>query len=508
MTAKPAQTSLLDRLTALGSGSAEEELPSIYIANTARPAASGSTLETIDPSNEDLLARFSRGGAEEVDAAAQSARAALDGPWGRMTPSQRGLLMLDLATALEANLELLARLETLDVGKPLSHSKGDVGGAVATLRYNAGAADKLEGISVPLGPGFVDFTTLEPLGVTAHIMPWNFPLGMALRSLAPALAAGCTAILKPAEQTPLTTLALAEIAREAGFPPGVINVVTGLGGEAGAALTAHPLVRGVTFTGSVETGRLVGAAAGRNLKSVVLELGGKNPLIVFPDADLDQAVTCALEGAFDNCGQVCSSSSRLLLHRDIKDAFLARFMERAASLTVASGLDDADLGPLASADQYAKVTGHIAAAKAGGARLLLGGGRPAGLPKGYFITPTVFDEVDPASAIAREETFGPVATAIEFTSEDEAVALANGLPYGLVAGLQTRDIDRALGLARRLEAGSVWINGWFIGGVQAPTGGIKDSGIGRERGLAGIHNYLSIRNIGVRLASTAGPGAA
>ncbi|GAB5376251.1 MAG: aldehyde dehydrogenase DhaS [Acuticoccus sp.] len=474
-------------------------LPSIHVAGAERPAASGATFETIDPSSEATLAHVARGDAQDIDAAAIAAREALAGPWGKMSPQDRHGALMTLAAAIEDHAGLLARLETLDCGKPLSASAGDVAGAVATLRYNAGAADKMHGITVPLGPDFVDFTELVPLGVTGHITPWNFPLGMAMRSLAPALAAGCTAILKPAEQTPLTTLALAEIAIGAGIPPGVINVVTGLGEEAGAALTAHPLVSGITFTGSVETGRIVGAEAGRTLKSVVLELGGKNPMIVFADADLDRAVEAAIEGGFDNTGQVCSSSSRLVVERSVKDAFLGALVARARTLVTAPGLDDRDLGPLVSAEQHGKVMDHIAAARGDGARTLLGGARPAGLDKGYFVAPTVFDEVDPASRIAREETFGPVVTAFAFDTEDEAIALANALPYGLNAGLQTRDIDRALECARRLEAGSVWINGWFIGGVQAPTGGIKDSGTGRERGLAGIMNYLTIKNIGIAL---------
>ena len=476
-----------------------QAVPSIHVGGAHRTASSGETFETIDPSSEKTLAHVARGGAEDVDAAVTAAREALDGLWGTMSPQDRHNALMTLAAAIEGHRDLLARLETLDCGKPLSASRGDVAGAVATLRYNAGAADKMHGISVPLGPDFVDFTELVPLGVTGHITPWNFPLGMAMRSLAPALAAGCTAVLKPAEQTPLTTLALADIAHQAGIPAGVINVVTGFGEEAGAALTAHPGVAGITFTGSVETGRVVGAAAGRGLKSVVLELGGKNPMIVFADADLDRAVDAAIEGGFDNTGQVCSSSSRLIVERSVKDAFLRRLVARAGTLVTAPGIEDRDLGPLVSAEQHAKVMDHISAARSDGARTLTGGDRPAGLDRGYFVAPTVFDEVDPASRIAREETFGPVVTAFPFDTEEQAIALANALPYGLNAGLMTQDIDRALTLARRLEVGSVWINGWFIGGVQAPTGGVKDSGTGRERGLAGIANYLTIKNIGIAL---------
>jgi acyl-CoA reductase-like NAD-dependent aldehyde dehydrogenase len=471
----------------------------LFINNAFRPAASGAWFETIDPSTEGVLAEVARGQAEDVDAAARAAEAARHGPWRKMTPAARGQLLMKLADALEARRDEIARLETLDVGKPLKESKGDVGGVCATIRYNAGAADKMEGTTVPLGPDFIDFTMLEPLGVTAHIVPWNYPLGMVARSVAPALAAGCTVVIKPAEQSPLTALQFAAICREVGFPDGVVNVVTGYGEEAGAALASHPLVRGITFTGSVETGRKVYAGAAQGIKPVVLELGGKNPMIVFADADLDRAAFDAVDGAFGNSGQVCSSSSRLLLQTSIREPFLERLAAHAARLTVGPGLEDRDLGPLVSDEQYQKVTGYLAKGRAEGARLRFGGGRPTDLNRGYFVAPTIFDQVSPSHAIAREEIFGPVAVAIDFETEDEALSLANGLGYGLVAGVYSQDISRALRMAQLIEAGSIWINGWFIGGVQAPTGGIKESGIGRERGLPGIRNYLNIKNVGIRL---------
>ncbi|HEY2111811.1 MAG TPA: aldehyde dehydrogenase family protein, partial [Dongiaceae bacterium] len=320
---------------------------------------------------------------------------------------------------------------------------------------------------------------------SAHIVPWNYPLGMAIRSLAPALAAGCTAVLKPAEQSPLSALKLAELLPEAGFPPGVVNVVTGYGEEAGEALVRHPLVRGITFTGSVETGRKILAAAAAGIKPVVLELGGKNPMIVFADADLERAVADALAGSFENCGQVCSSSSRYLLEPAIREDFLGMLSAKAEALRVGPGMDNPDIGPIVSSEQYEKVTGYIARGSADGARLRTGGTRPRHLQRGYFI--------------AREEIFGPVGVALDIGGEDQAVDLANGLGYGLAAGIYTNDISRALRLARRIQAGSIWINGWWMGGVQAPTGGMKDSGIGRERGLAGIRNYLQIKNVAIRL---------
>ena len=460
---------------------------------------SAKAFATIDPSTEEVIAEIARGGAPEIDQAVHAAHHAMHGEWRRIAPAERGRLLLKLADALEADAERFALLETLDVGKPVKESLGDVRGVCATIRYNAGAADKMEGATIPLGHDVVDFTMLEPVGVTAHIVPWNYPLGMVARSVAPALAAGCTAVIKPAEQSPLTALAFAELCVAVGFPKGVINVVAGFGEDAGAALVAHELVRGITFTGSVETGRKIYANAAQGLKPVVLELGGKNPMIVFEDADLDRAAFDALDGAFGNSGQVCSSSSRFLVHRSVKKAFLDKLAEGAAKLSVGAGLDNCDLGPLVSQEQYDKVNSYLDAGRRAGATLRLGGGRPRGLDRGYFVSPTIFDDVDPASPIAREEIFGPVAVAMAFETEAEALALANGLGYGLVAGVYSRNISRALSFARDVEAGSVWVNGWFIGGVQAPTGGIKNSGVGRERGLPGIRNYLSIKNIGIRL---------
>ena len=459
----------------------------------------GATYETIDPSTEEPIATVARGGAADVEAAVASARAAFSGDWSRITPAGRGALMLRLAACVAAAREELAGLESRDVGKPLASARGDVDGAIATLRYNAGAADKMQGEVIPLGPDVVDFTLLEPLGATAHIVPWNYPLGMAMRSLAPALAAGCTAVIKPAEQSPLTALRLAELVLEAGFPVGVVNVVCGFGPEAGAPLVAHPGVRGVSFTGSVAVGREVGIAAAAGMKPSVLELGGKNAMIVRADADLDRAVQDAAEGGFDNAGQVCSSSSRILVDRSVAKDFAERLAARAMALRVGPASEDLDVGPLVSAEQRDRVLAYLDGARRDGAHVLAGGGRPEHLPRGYFIAPTVLTGVTPAMTIAREEVFGPVVTITETHSDDEALAIANGVSTGLVAGIYSRDVGRALAMARRLETGSVWINGWYLGGVQAPTGGTKDSGIGRERGLAGIRNFLQIKNVAIRL---------
>ena len=472
-------------------------LRTIWIEGGARTALAGRWFGTRDPATGEVLARVCRADSTDADAAVLAARKALSGEWGEFAPAERSSLILRLADEVEAAAEDLAAIESKDTGKPLAAAGGDIRGVVATLRYNAGAADKLEGVTVPLGAAFVDYTELEPLGVTAHIVPWNFPLGMAVRSLAPALCAGCTAILKPAEQTPLSAAALGYLAGKAGIPPGVINVLTGYGEEAGEPLVRNPLVDGVTFTGSVETGRRVAALAGTSLKPVVLELGGKNPLIILRDADLCAAAETAIEGAFDNAGQVCSSVSRLILEEAIADEFLEILAARARQLSIGAGSENPDIGPLSSAEQLAKVTAYIEEARRAGARILLGGKRPPERPVGYFIKPTVIDRIDHSNPAAREEIFGPVITVFRVKDAGEAVRLANGLPYGLVAGVHTKNIGMALQVARRLEAGSVWINGWFIGGVQAPTGGIKQSGYGRERGLEGIRNYLRIKNIGI-----------
>ncbi len=454
---------------------------------------------TVDPATEETITEVPRGNAADIDAAVHAADAAMRGVWSELAPSERGRLIFKLARAVQEHSAELAELEMRDNGKPLRDALGDMEGVVSTLEFNAGAADKLQGDTIALPKKYVDFTWLEPLGVTGHIIPWNFPLGMATRSIAPALTAGCTVVLKPAEQTPLTALRFAELAQEVGFPDGVINVVTGYGPEAGAALVEHPLVRGITFTGSVETGKLVMRSAATTIKPVVLELGGKNALIVFPDADLDKALEDVMEGIFHNCGQVCSSISRLILHREIHDEFLERLRTRVQKLTVGPGPANPDIGPLVSAEQYTRVQNYFALGKQNGSKLVLGGGRPPQYDKGYFVEPTIFDQVDPHAKIAQEEIFGPVVAVTPFETEDQAVAIANGVPYGLSSGVHTQNITRALRLARKLQTGSVWINEWYIGGVQAPTGGYKESGFGRERGLAGIMNYVQVKNVGIRI---------
>lgn len=471
----------------------------LFIDNQWVDSVAGDCFETVDPSNETVIAKVSRARSEDVDLAAKAASRAMQGPWPRLPPVERGTVLFKLADLIDGNSRNLAKLETIDVGKPLSDSLGDIAGVSDTIRYNAGAADKLEGATIPIGPDHLDFSVMEPIGVTGHIMPWNYPLGMAARSVAPALAAGCSVILKPAEQSPLSTLAFAELCEEAGFPSGVVNVVPGFGNEAGAALTSHPLVRGITFTGSVATGRVVYQSAAVGLKKVVLELGGKNPMIVFPDADLDKAASDAVVGAYANSGQVCSASSLLFLHEDIREGFLVRFTDISKKLTIGGGMDDRDLGPLASSEQYDRVRSFLDGVSDQGVRVLFGGGRPSHMDRGYFIEPTLIECPDLGQPIARQEVFGPVAVVIAFAEQETVVEMINDLDYGLVAGIYTRDISRALRLVSEIDAGTIWINGWYIGGAQVPTGGNKASGIGRERGLPSIANYLELKNVGIRI---------
>ncbi len=462
-------------------------------------SCSGETFETVNPATEEPLARVARANPEDVDRAVQAARKALSGPWSQMTPKERAGLLFKVAAALREQVEEFAKLETLDQGKPIQTSRKEVLSTARFFEFYAGAADKLYGDTIPLGPDYIDFTLLEPLGVTAHIVPWNMPLNMIGRSLAPALTLGNTAVVKPAEQTPLTALKLAELFERLGFPPGVYNVIPGFGEDAGAALSSHPGINGLTFTGSVETGRLVMKAAAEHITPVVLELGGKSPHIIFSDADLDLAVAEAAKGIYSNCGQVCSAGSRLVVENRIKDEFLDRLVAYSQKLKIGPGLDAPDLGPLNSAEHHQKVLRYINLGQEEGAELLAGGGRPASLERGYFVAPTIFSRVQPSMRIAQEEIFGPVLSVLTFEDEEEALHIANGTRYGLVAGIFTNDINKALRLARGVQAGQVFINEYYAGGEETPFGGYKQSGFGREKGLEALRNYCQVKNVAIRI---------
>lgn len=472
----------------------------LFIDNAFVPGATGRRFDVVDPASEETFATLPLADETDVDRAVRSAHAAFLS-WRRTTPVERTRLLLSAAAAIDARRDEIARLETRDMGKPLRESLANVARAVRTFEYAAGATDKLLGESIPVDARTLNFTRLEPIGVTAHVTPWNYPFANACRSVPVALAAGCTAVVKPASDTCLTTLLLGAILREAGFPPGAVNVVTGSGAVAGASLARHPLVRAITFTGSVDTGRRIAQYAAEHVRPVVLELGGKNAQVVCADADLDLALEETLRGAFVNAGQVCTGVSRVLVERSVHDRYVEALAARVDALTLGPGLDDPDLGPLVSESHRRSVAEYVRIARSEGARCASGGGPPPDRDRGWYYRPTVFDRVDPAMRIAREEVFGPLLVVMPFDTDAQALEVANGVEFGLAAGIFTRDLDRAMRFARDVEAGMVWVNEWFQSPVQVPHGGFKHSGIGREQGLVAFGNYLQTKDIAIRLGS-------
>jgi aldehyde dehydrogenase (NAD+) len=457
--------------------------------------ANGETLPLSNPSDGTMIAEIARGTSIDVDAAVAAAQAARDGTWGRATALERGRILARLGQLVLQNVDALARLEALDVGKPLTQARADVIALARYMEFYAGAADKVHGETIPYLDGYTVYTLREAIGVTAHIVPWNYPMQIIGRSVGAALAMGNACVLKPAEEACLTALAFADLAMQAGLPAGALNVVPGLGAEAGAALSTHPGVQHISFTGSVATGGAIQSAAARHVVPVTLELGGKSPQLVFADADIDAALPFLVNAGIQNAGQTCSASSRILVQRPVYDQVCTLMAQRYGALRAAPAMDDLELGPLISARQKELVTGYIAK----GADLEIaaqGQVNDAAPDSGHYVAPTLFSSVSPDHALAQEEIFGPVQVLIPFDTEEEAIAIANGTDYGLVASVWSRDGARQMRLARALQAGQVFLNNYGAGGgAELPFGGTGKSGHGREKGFEALYGFSQLKTV-------------
>ena len=474
----------------------------LLINNEWRPSSSGETMDVINPATEEVVAAVPAADAADVDAAVSAARVALAGPWGRMSARERGRLVRKLGDRLMDRADEVARLETLHNGKPITESRQiEIPAAAECFEYFAGWSDKVMGATIPVKGNYLAYTLREAVGVVAAIVPWNFPLLLAAWKVAPALACGNTVILKPASQTPLTALALGEIAIEVGLPSGVLNVITGPGSQVGRAIVEHPGIDKIAFTGDTSTGKSIMKNAADTLKKITLELGGKSPNIVLPDADIDAAIRGATVGIFYGKGEVCAAGSRLLVDRSIKDEFLDKLAARAKKMVPGDPMDPKTrFGAISSRKQLETVLTYIDSGRKEGATLLAGGERAdIGTGRGYFVEPTVFADVTPEMRISREEIFGPVLAAIDFADLDEAIAKANDTPYGLAAGVWTRDIKKAHYVASKLQAGTVWVNTYNVYDTAAPFGGYKQSGFGREMSAHALEHYTQVKTVWVDL---------
>lgn len=475
-----------------------------YIDGAWCDGGDGGRIALEDPATAKPLAEIAQATAADVDRAVSAARAAFEArTLIDMRPSARGQLMFDIARVFEDMAEEIALAECLDNGKTLTGGRNEAMAAARYFTYYGGAADKLEGSMIPLGAGYVDYTIPTPYGVSAQVVPWNFPLQIAARSVACAIATGNTVVLKSPEISPLSVALLAEALDRAGVPAGCVNIICGYGAEAGAALVSHLDIDHIVFTGSVATGRAIMHSAAERIIPSVMELGGKSAGIVYADADLEQAAASTAIGIFSHAGQGCSAQSRLVVHRSVHDEVVERLVAKAEALEIGPGIEGRDLGPLISAPQLDKVEGYCLAGVQAGAKAATGGRRVEGLA-GHFMQPTVFTGVEPGMTIAREEIFGPVIAVLPFDEDDEAISIANGTDFGLVAGVYTRDLNRAHQTAERLSAGQVFVNEWFAGGVETPFGGTKRSGFGREKGQEALLNYVQTKNVAVKLGGGAG----
>ncbi len=474
----------------------------LFINGEWREAAGGKVLDVVNPATEEIIAQVPSAEKSDVDDAVAAARAAFNGPWSKLSARERGRLVWKIGERLLERADEIARLETLHNGKPIFESRHiEIPAAAECFQYYAGWADKVTGETIPTRGSALTYTLREPIGVVAAIVPWNFPLLLTAWKVAPALATGNTVVIKPASQTPLTALALAEIAREVGVPAGVINVVTGPGSKVGQMIVEHPGIDKIAFTGDTKTGRQIMRDSADSLKKITLELGGKSPNIVFPDADLEAAVRGATTGIFYGKGEVCAAGSRLLVDKSIKSEFVDKVAARAKKMMPGDPLDPRTrLGAISSKNQLENDLRYIDIAKKEGAILVAGGGRAdIGTGKGYFLQPTVFADVSPEMTIAREEIFGPVLATIEFGDVDEAIARANDSTYGLAAAVWTKDIKKAHYVARRLQAGTVWVNAYNLYDTALPFGGYKQSGFGREMGSAALEYYTQVKSVWVDL---------